>query len=512
MQPEAATSLINPSRPISKINWLFSWPLIVGVLVYLLMFHVGKSLLNDGDTLLHISAGQWILQHGTVPFVDPFSHTMRGAPWIAHEWLSEVFLALAHQWGGWTGVVSLTALVFGLTMALFTRALLKHLEPIYVLLFAALAILMSAAHLLARPHILTLPLMMAWSIELVRASDEKQTPSLWMLPVMTLWANMHGGFTLGLAMTGVFALETVLASRNKQRTLSVAKSWGIFLLLALLSSLITPYGFKGILFTWELLFNSSYAIDNISEWMSPNFHTFQSLEVWLLGGMALFIYQGLRLPVLRLILMLGFVHLALKHGRYVEFLGLLVPLFVSAPLAEQWKLKRQGQQQLEAVDRFFHKLAQPAGVVAAALALSGLLLFSFLVFTIKPIQIDNSAAPTQAIVAVQTAGLRGPVLNSYGLGGYLIYADIPPFIDGRADMYRTDFIKTYVQALSLQETDSLQKLLSQYKIEWTLLEPGMPAVTLLDHLPEWHRLYTDKNSVVHVNRSALHPAPETTPL
>ncbi len=510
MQPEA-TSLTSNSRPISRNGWLFSWPLIVGTLVYLLMFHVGKSLLNDGDTLLHISAGQWILQHGTVPSVDPFSHTMRGAPWIAHEWLSEVFLALAHKWGGWTGVVSLTALVFGLTMAMFTRALLKHLEPIYVLLFAAMAILMSAAHLLARPHILTMPLMIVWTIELVRASDEGRRPRLWMLPMMALWANMHGGFTLGLAMTGVFALEAVLASRHEQRTLSVAKSWGIFFLLAVTCSVLTPYGVKGILFTWDLLFNSSYATDNISEWMSPNFHTFQSLEVWLLGGMALFIYQGLHLPVLRLLLMLGFLHLALKHARYVEFLGLLVPLFVSAPLAAQWKLKRQGQQQLEAVDRFFHKLAQPAGAGAAALALSGLMLFSFLIFTIKPIQIDNSAAPTQAIAAVQTAGLRGPVLNSYGLGGYLIFADIPPFIDGRADMYRTDFIKTYVQALSLQETDGLQKLLSQYKIEWTLLEPGMPAVTLLDHIPEWHRLYADKNTVVHVNRQPPHPTPETAP-
>ena len=509
--PSEATTLLSPSQPISRVSWLFSWPLIVGVLVYLLMFRVGKALLNDGDTLLHVSSGQWILQNGTAPSADPFSHTMRGTPWIAHEWLSQVLLALAHQWGDWTGVVGLTALAFSLTLSLFTRALLKHLEPIYVLLFAAMAILMSAAHLLARPHILTMPLLMVWTIELVRASDEGRSPKLWLLPIMTLWANMHGGFTLGLAMVGVFGLQAVLDARQHKRMATVAKTWVLFLLLAVACSLLTPYGIHGILFTWELLFQSSYAIDNISEWMSPNFHRFQSLEVWLLGGMALFIYQGLRLPVLRLLLLLGFIHLALKHARYVEFLGLLVPLFVAAPLAAQWQARRQGQQQLESLDRFFHKLAQPAGAGASALALACLLSFSLLSFKVSPIQPDPSSAPTQAIAAVQAAGISGPVLNSYGFGGYLIYAEIPPFIDGRADMYRTDFIKAYVEALSLQETDGLKKLLNQYKIEWTLLEPGMPAVTLLDHLPDWHRLYADKTTVVHVNRPAPHPAPETAP-
>lgn len=506
MQPEAVTT---PFRPASH-HWLISWPLIVGVLSYLFLLRLGQSLLNDGDTLLHIATGQWILQHGTVPDTDPFSHTMRGTPWIAHEWLSQVFLALAHQWGDWGGVVSLTALAFSLTLAWFTRALLKHLEPVYALLFAAMALLMSASHLLARPHLLTMPLLMVWTIELVRASDEGRGPRLWMLPLMTLWTNMHGGFTLGLALVGVFALEAVLLSRPQHRWATV-RIWALFLLLAAGCSLISPYGIQGIFFTWDLIFNSSYAIDNISEWLSPNFHTFQGLEVWLLGALALFIHQGLRLPIFRLLLMLGFVHLALKHGRYVEFLGLLVPLFVAAPLAAQWQARRQGQAQLESLDRFFHRLAQPAGLGASTLALAGLLSFSALIFKTQPIEPNASVAPAPAIAAVQAQGIRGPVLNDYALGGYLIYVGIPPFIDGRADMYRTDFLKAYMEALTLRETDSLKNLLDRYRVEWTLLTPGMPAVSMLDHLKGWERLYTDSNTVVHVNRRPPPPAQGTEP-
>ena len=49
---------------------------------------------------------------------------MPGAPWVAHEWLSEVLLALAFRLGGWSGVVLMTgaaaasaALIVGLTAA-----------------------------------------------------------------------------------------------------------------------------------------------------------------------------------------------------------------------------------------------------------------------------------------------------------------------------------------------------------------------------------------------------------
>ena len=46
----------------------------------------------DGDTGWHLGAGQWIIANGVVPTTDPFSHTMPGKPWTAHEWLAEVLM------------------------------------------------------------------------------------------------------------------------------------------------------------------------------------------------------------------------------------------------------------------------------------------------------------------------------------------------------------------------------------------------------------------------------------
>ncbi|NPC55462.1 hypothetical protein [Caenimonas soli] len=487
-------------------SWLFSWPLLVGMAVYLFSISQGRKLLQDGDTLWHIAAGQWILQHGAIPTHDVYSHTMRGAAWTAHEWLAEIILAVAHQAGGWPLLVAITALAFAATIALLTRALLRWLEPIYVLLFVMLAVVMTVSHLLARPHVLAMPLMMVWTIELVHASEANRAPRLWLLPVMTLWANLHGGFTLGIALAFAFAFEALLAARREQRLAVSAKSWGIFLVLAVGSALLTPHGAQGLWFTWQTLFESSYALERIGEWRSPNFQKFQPLELWLLGGLALAMYQGLRLPPIRLALLLVLLHLALKHIRNVELVGLLAPLIVAVPLAAQWRQAQQAKQQLEGVDRFFRKLAQPAGDGAVFVSVLVLVAATLWLARIRPVEPPVMAAPVLAVQAVQKAGIKGPVLNSYGWGGYLIYVGIPPFIDGRADVYGDNFFKQYSEALELRSSDGLPNLLAKYKVAWTLLSPDSAGVAMLDHLPQWRRLYSDESAVVHVNMN-----PETAP-
>jgi hypothetical protein len=87
------------------------------------------ALLNDPDTYLHIAAGGWILAHFALPVRDPFSHSLAGASWVRHEWLSEVVLAAVYRAAGWSGLVLLGAACFGATVVILTRFLLRHCEP-----------------------------------------------------------------------------------------------------------------------------------------------------------------------------------------------------------------------------------------------------------------------------------------------------------------------------------------------------------------------------------------------
>src|SRR5712691_11310891 len=94
-------------RRVSRIADLqAAMPWLVAAAVYLLLIMLGHRLLADPDSYSHIALGRWILEHRAVPTVDPFSQTMRGAPWIAFEWLSQVAYASAYALGGWVAVVA----------------------------------------------------------------------------------------------------------------------------------------------------------------------------------------------------------------------------------------------------------------------------------------------------------------------------------------------------------------------------------------------------------------------
>ena len=98
-------------------------------------------------------------------------------------------------------------------------------------------------------------------------------------------------------------------------------------------------------------------------------------------------------------------------------------------------------------------------------------------------------------------GLKGPVLNSEGFGGYLTFRGIPTFIDGRAELYGNAFLDGYLAA-ERGDDPTLTALLARYGITWTLLAPQQGAVGRLDALPGWRRVYTDAEAVVHMRVAA----------
>ena len=70
------------------------------------------GLFADGDVSWHVAAGRWIIAHGSIPDTDPFSSTMAGQHWVAHEWLAEVLLGGAFGLGGFAGLAALISLLY----------------------------------------------------------------------------------------------------------------------------------------------------------------------------------------------------------------------------------------------------------------------------------------------------------------------------------------------------------------------------------------------------------------
>ena len=56
----------------------------------------------------------------------------------------------------------------------------------------------------------------------------------------------------------------------------------------------------------------------------------------MLGGFGFALYRGVKLPLLRIVMLFGVLHLSLSQVRHADLLGMLAPLFLARPLAEQF--------------------------------------------------------------------------------------------------------------------------------------------------------------------------------
>jgi len=323
---------VTASLPAAKSRFGVSLPQLVALAAFVTVLASGSNLLGDPDTYWHIVVGRWILAHHAVPHVDPFSYSMAGAPWVPHEWLAEtVFAPLYDRWG-WNGLV-VTAASFAATLAILTRALLRWLEPVHALVGMATAWGLALSHLLARPHILTLPIMVLWFAALVEARERNRAPPLWLAALMTLWANLHGGYALGLAFAAVFAGEALIAAPGRAARILALKQWGAFGGVSLAAALLTPNGLAGLWLPFHLL-SMKFALSALVEWQSPNFQTVQPLEIWLVVALALALGFGVRLPPTRIAMLLLLLHMSLTHQRNIEVMGLVAPLLLAPSVGE----------------------------------------------------------------------------------------------------------------------------------------------------------------------------------
>jgi hypothetical protein len=479
-----------------------SWPLIVALLAIGRALAQPRALLHDPDTYLHIAAGRWMLTHGALPIRDPFSYTFAGARWVPHEWLAEVVLAAVYRAAGWSGLVLLTIACFAISLALLTRFLLRWAEPFSALIAVALAATLVEGHLLARPHLLALPLLVLWSAVLFAARDTGSAPPFRLLPLMVLWANLHDSYLFGLLLAFYLAAEAVLAGRRRIE----ARRWGLFAGLALAAALATPNGVAGLVEPFRLMAMPVLQSAFI-EWRSPDFQDFQPLEIILLGLMALGLMSGVRVPATRVLVLIGLCHMALAHTRHADLLGLVGPLAVAASLGPQLAARIRSAP-VSSVSRAATHLAAPAATPAVALTLAAALAIS-LPLLLRPIaRTEDAVTPTSALAAAARLGLSGRLFNSEAFGGYLVFRGIPTFIDGRIELFGNAFLARYVDAEN-GDKRVLGDLLDRWKIGWTLLEPRQGAVSCLDRLPGWRRVYADARAVIHVRtgRQAGPPSP-----
>ena len=459
--------------------------------------------LRDPDTFWHIRTGLWILDNAKVPVTDFYSYTAAGEPWVSGQWLAEILFALAFKVAQWRGVVILSAACYSTFVLLVFLYLVQNLRFSVAIGWAVLTALAFVPHYVARPHLFSYILLLIWVVILLDSYDSgdfrPSTPVLCLL--MILWANMHGSFTIGLLLLYVFAgfscyEKFVLHDYIRCRKIVLVST------AVSVCALLTPYGVHSALLILQLM-NMKFVMAHTNEWLSPNFQAYPYFLFYLVALLAAIAGLGIQLRGPHLIAFCIMMFLGLSHVRGLLMFFLLAPIILARPISARaaWfaaqRVDSQSTKSIEAPDPvLFFLQRRPMAMPAIFLALAAVITaYSWQEINIGP---PKSIAPSAAIDFVRRTGISGNVFNNQAFGGYLIFVDIPTFIDTRTPPYTDDFVRRYANAMSLRDLDDGFRLLNEYKVSWVLLGPKDPLVKALVRSALWEEAYSDKYSVVLV--------------
>jgi hypothetical protein len=220
-------------------------------------------------------------------------------------------------------------------------------------------------------------------------------------------------------------------------------------------------------------------------------------EVILLCLIAMSLLFGVKIGIVRVVMIVGLLHLGLQHVRGLAIFALVLPFMAAHPLQQQFEFLRPSADTFPLFDR--RRFRSPATIIALSATLVSVGLLGTIYATLRPADVPaRDFTPAAALeYAVQ---VNGPVLNDYDFGGYLIFRGVPTFIDGRMWPFGIEFARGYSAAIALGAGDKLEQLADAYKVTWTLLRTGSAPALHLDHSPSWQRVYADEVAVVHVRR------------
>jgi len=477
----------------------------------------------DPDFWWHLRTGQFIFESRTIPRADFFSHTAAGKEWVAHEWLTEVLMYAVYRAGGWAGLIASFSCVMTAAVWLAYRRAAEVAPHPFV---AGAAVLLAAAATApmwgVRPQMISFLLTSFFVAALARFTREGHARSLWSLPpLMLVWANMHGGFALGLALVGLTAAgvaldELIAANPPRSGTTPrlgagalLREAWPrvrpLCLALAACAAVVplNPNGAR--LFTYPLETITSDAMQrHIHEWMSPDFHRPESVPfaLLLLATFAALALSPKRARASELLLVGVSAYAGLRSWRNIPFFA-LVAAPVLAEHAWLYVIGRSWGRRLVA--------SGAGGVASASQCVLNAALFVAIPLALCVVCVTRAAVrqpaveaeryPAAAVEFLRAHSEAGPVFNAYGWGGYLIWKLHPErrvYIDGRADVYGDQFVEDYLKAEGGEP--GWREPLERHGVRTVMIAPDAALASLLREDESWEKVFEDRRSVVFFKR------------
>lgn len=282
---------------------------------------VTASPLDAIDLAYQMRAGDLVLSTHGLLRTDPLTFSAAGLPWLNQQWGTELSFAVFYRAGGWLGLAVARALLTGAVLALVFLACraagASRRRAAWLTLGSALLIGPGGLQLRAQ-----LPGMVCFAAVLWLVASRRQHARrlLWAIPIIVLWANLHGSFFLGPLLIGLGWLADLADGVPQARRTLLAGIAG------LAATVVTPFGPR----VWEYVVDIStnpLVRRFADEWQPPTLGTYLG-AAFLVSGAAVAAYlarRGAATPWPALASLGVFFAIGLTATRGVVWWGLAMP-------------------------------------------------------------------------------------------------------------------------------------------------------------------------------------------
>ena len=242
------------------------------------------------DSWLALVAGREVWQSG-LPQQETLTALAHGASWIDQQWLSQLITYGVYRVGGLALLglfnVALLAGAVG-ACAVGARRLGASTASVLLVLPVCAAIVVYSREV--RTQELILPLFVATSYLLASDSRRPSGRVYWCLPLLVLWANLHGTVSLGAALVALRGLT--LAWERRHDLAHRPRAW--VRPVALLAGgpacmLATPYGVPIVSYYRATLLGGTLR-QTVTEWQPITSVALMAVLFFLLAGAALWAF------------------------------------------------------------------------------------------------------------------------------------------------------------------------------------------------------------------------------
>lgn len=496
-----STALLHPAarqRTLPPaLNRLCSFPAFLAALLMLLAVLTVRSRFDDPDVWWHLKTGQVIATTHIIPRTDLFSYTTHQHALVAHEWLAQVLIYGAYHAAGYAGLMLWLCTLTGAVLVGAYALCFVYGGNAKVAFFGALLVwFFGTVGFSVRPQLLgylflVVELML---LELGRARNPR-----WLLalpPLFGVWVMCHGSFVFGLVVAlAVFACSWVPVSVRFFATRANPHRWrdwlGGALAVSVVALLLNPAGLGTIVYPWNTLTRQPVNLAQVEEWQPVPLTDSRGLALLAVLGVLLVasVAGKAKLYLDELVILVLAAWGAASHVRLLFPFGILAAPVLCRLLAAGWRNDE-------------HEPDRPMlNACLMALCVWG----AIIAFPSKRSLAQQVAAssPVNAVRYMQAHHVRGPMLNAYRYGGYLIWSapEYPVFIDGRADVYEwAGVLQQFARWAMLQENPRF--LLNRYRVNVCLVQRASPMTQVLALLPEWQLVYSDEQAAVFTRRSS----------